>query len=92
MSPRGRAEQETPLWHRQWQYPTAADALSRELDERVHDGLDSETRGLLQSMMLPRRLRVERASKSGAQRRRSGCLVPGMWGVDGTRGLNPMEK
>ena len=38
--------------------------------------------------MLPR-LRVDCASKSGAQRRRSECLVPGIWGVDPTKELNP---
>ena len=37
------------------------------------------------------RLRVDRASKNGAQRRRSEFLVPGVWGVDETKGLNPME-
>ena len=41
--------------------------------------------------MLPR-LRVHRASKSGAQRRRSECLVPGVWGVDVTKGSNPTES
>jgi hypothetical protein len=56
----------------------------------VHDDLDSEIRGLLRSVLLPR-LPVDRASKNGMQRRRSECLVPGMWGVDETKGLNPME-
>jgi hypothetical protein len=56
----------------------------------VHDDLDSEIRGLLRSVLLPRLL-VDRASKNGMQRRRSECLVPGMWGVDETKGLNPTE-
>ena len=38
------------------------------------------------------RLRVDCASKNGAQRRRSECLVPGTWGLDETKGLNPMEE
>ena len=38
------------------------------------------------------RLRVDCASKSGGQRRQSGCLVPGMWGVDDIKGSNAMEN
>ena len=57
----------------------------------MHDNLDSESRGLLQLTMFPR-LRVDCASKSGAQRRRSECLVPGMCGVDLTKELNPTDR
>ena len=41
--------------------------------------------------MLPR-LEVDRASKSGVQRCRSGCLVLGMWGVRETKRSNAMQK
>ena len=69
----------------------AASHFSRELDQRVHHDLDSETRGLLRSIMLPR-LRDDGASKNGAQLHRFECLAPGMWSVDETKGMNAVEN